>query len=124
LRIISNAHPPSCLRWNRGACLFLARRSCVDTWKSGTSSSRFQGYSRCPFFRDINPSSKRGLLRMTSESVAGILAAIIASVVLVVAIAYGPIGQFGKPAKQAQQPAQAVPAAPVLRGPVIKDVPN
>ena len=62
---------------------------------------------------------------MSSESVAGILGAIIASVVLVVAIAYGPIGQFGKPpAKPASvQPAgQPAPAAP--RGPVIREVPN
>ena len=47
---------------------------------------------------------------MTSESVAGILAAIVACVVLVVAIAYGPIGQFGKPHHQVEQPVQAVPA--------------
>jgi hypothetical protein len=60
---------------------------------------------------------------MTSESLAGILAAIVASVVLVVAIAYGPIGQFGKPTR-VQQPVQAAPAAPAQRGPVIKDVPN
>ena len=62
---------------------------------------------------------------MSSESVAGILGAIIASVVLVVAIAYGPIGQFGKPpAKPAsvQPAAQPTPAAP--RGPVIREVPN
>jgi hypothetical protein len=63
---------------------------------------------------------------MSSESVAGILGAVIASVVLVIAIAYGPIGQFGKPpAKPAsvQQPAgQPAPAAP--RGPVIREVPN
>ena len=62
---------------------------------------------------------------MSSESVAGILGAIIASVVLVVAIAYGPIGQFGKPpakpasVQPAGQPAQAAP-----RGPVIREVPN
>ena len=63
---------------------------------------------------------------MTSESLAGILAAIIASVVLVAAIAYGPIGQFGKPAPKpaAQQPAQMAPAAPAPRGPVIREVPN
>jgi hypothetical protein len=60
---------------------------------------------------------------MDSESVAGILGAIVASIVLVVAIAYGPIGQFGKPAPKAavQQPA---PAAPAPRGPVIREVPN
>ena len=60
---------------------------------------------------------------MTSESLAGILAAIVASVVLVVAIAYGPIGQFGKPIKAVQQPVQTAPA-PAPRGPVIRDVPN
>ena len=37
---------------------------------------------------------------MNSESVAGILGAIVASVVLVAAIVYGPIGQIGKPARQ------------------------
>ena len=58
----------------------------------------------------IHPRSE-GLLRMTSQSVAGILAAIVAAVVLLVAFAYGPIGQFGKPAK-VQQPVQAAPAAP------------
>ncbi len=65
---------------------------------------------------------------MNAESVAGILGAIIASIVLVVAIAYGPIGQFGKPAARpasVQQPSQAVqPAAPAPRGPVIREVPN
>ena len=35
---------------------------------------------------------------MNSQSVAGILGGVIAAIVLVVAIAYGPIGQFGKPA--------------------------
>ena len=44
---------------------------------------------------------------MNSQSVAGLLGAIVASIVMVVAIAYGPIGQYGKPAKPAsiQQPA-------------------
>ena len=43
---------------------------------------------------------------MNSQSVAGLLGAIVASIVMVVAIAYGPIGQFGKPARPAsfQQP--------------------
>jgi hypothetical protein len=81
-------------------------------------------HSRHPPFRDIGSFQEEGFLRMTSESVAGILAAIIACAVLVVAIAYGPIGQFGKPTKQVQQPMQAAPAAPAPRGPVIKDVPN
>jgi hypothetical protein len=62
---------------------------------------------------------------MNSQSVAGILGAVVAAVVLVVAIAYGPIGQFGKPAPKpaaVQQPAQ--PPAPAPRGPVIREVPN
>ena len=61
---------------------------------------------------------------MNSESVAGILGAIIASIVLVVAIAYGPIGQFGKPAPRPAAVQQPVPAAPAPRGPVIREVPN
>ena len=64
---------------------------------------------------------------MNSESVAGILGAIVASIVLVVAIAYGPIGQFGKPPPKpaaVQQPSQMAPAAPAPRGPVIREVPN
>ena len=66
---------------------------------------------------------------MNSQSVAGLLGAIVASIAMVVAIAYGPIGQFGNPAKPAsiQQPASAlqqVPAAPPPRGPVIREVPN
>ena len=64
---------------------------------------------------------------MNSESVAGILGAIVASIVLVVAIAYGPIGQYGKPAPKpaaTQQPVQTAPAAAAPRGPVIREVPN
>ncbi|MGA2291423.1 hypothetical protein [Bradyrhizobium sp.] len=64
---------------------------------------------------------------MTSESVAGILGAIVASVVLVTAIAYGPIGQLGKPQKQmpkTMQPAQPVAAPPPVRGPVVREVPQ
>jgi hypothetical protein len=62
---------------------------------------------------------------MDSEKVAGILGAIVAAVVLVIAIAFGPIGQFGKPAKQikVEQPAQAVPG-PAVRGPVVREVPQ
>jgi hypothetical protein len=62
---------------------------------------------------------------MSSEQFAGILGAIVASAVLVIAIAYGPIGQFGKPQKPAQkveQPAQ--PTAPAVKGPVVREVPQ
>jgi hypothetical protein len=64
---------------------------------------------------------------MTSQSVAGVLGALVAAAVLVAAFVYGPLGQFGKPAKPAavQQPmAQPAPAAPAPRGPVIREVPN
>ena len=65
---------------------------------------------------------------MNSQSVAGLLGAIVASIVMVVAIAYGPIGQYGKPAKpasiQQSAPALSVPPAPAPRGPVIREVPN
>jgi hypothetical protein len=62
---------------------------------------------------------------MTSESVASILGWIVAGVVLVAAVIFGPIGQFGKPVQPAAvaQPAPA-PAAPAVRGPVIREVPN
>jgi cell division protein FtsN len=65
---------------------------------------------------------------MNSRSIAGILGAIVAAVVLGVAIAYGPIGQFGKAPKptaaQEAAPPPAQPAAPAPRGPVIREVPN
>jgi hypothetical protein len=66
-------------------------------------------------------------MAMNSQSVAGILGAIVASVVLVIAIAYGPIGQIGKPQKQmrrTEQPAQTVAAPPPVRGPVVREVPQ
>ena len=44
---------------------------------------------------------------MNSQSVAGLLGAIVASIVMVVAIAYGPIGQFGKPRQAGELPATA-----------------
>jgi hypothetical protein len=60
---------------------------------------------------------------MNSEKLAGILGAIIAAAVLVIAIAYGPIGQIGKPQTQkVEQP--AVPAPPPVRGPVVREVPQ
>ena len=62
---------------------------------------------------------------MTSHSLANVLGWIVLVVVLVAAVFYGPLGQFGKPkpATAVQQPAQA-PAAPVPKGPVIREVPN
>jgi hypothetical protein len=65
---------------------------------------------------------------MRSESVGGILGAIVAAIVLAVAVMFGPIGQFGKPPKpKAVEPAPAAvpaPVAPAPRGPVIREVPN
>ena len=62
---------------------------------------------------------------MDSQSFAGILAAVIAALVLIAAFIYGPMGQFGKPAKApTAQSAPAAPAPPGPRGPVIREVPN
>ena len=65
---------------------------------------------------------------MTSESVGAVLGAIVASIVLVVAIAYGPIGQSGKAQKETpkvEAPTAAAPGAPPgVRGPVVREVPQ
>ncbi|GAC1343063.1 MAG: hypothetical protein NVS4B4_11460 [Bradyrhizobium sp.] len=64
---------------------------------------------------------------MNSQKVAGILGTIVAAAVLAAAVAFGPIGQRGKPQTQIQkveQPAQPAPASPVVRGPVIREVPQ
>lgn len=62
---------------------------------------------------------------MSSESVGGILGAIVAAIVLAVAVMFGPIGQYGKPPKPAKvEPAPAPAAAPAPRGPIIREVPN
>jgi hypothetical protein len=63
---------------------------------------------------------------MTSHSLANVLGWIVLVVVLGASVFYGPLGQFGKPkpATAVQQPTQAAPAAPAVRGPVIKEVPN
>ncbi|MBV9458506.1 MAG: hypothetical protein JO141_13445 [Bradyrhizobium sp.] len=63
---------------------------------------------------------------MTSHSLANVLGWIVLLVVLAAAVFYGPLGQFGKPKQPAAvaQPAQTAPAAPTVKGPVIKEVPN
>jgi hypothetical protein len=61
---------------------------------------------------------------MTSEKAAGILGAIIASAILIVAFAYGPIGQMGKPEKQVQKVEPPTQPAPPVRGPVVREVPQ
>jgi hypothetical protein len=62
---------------------------------------------------------------MTSHSLANVLGWIVLLVVLAAAVFYGPLGQFGKQKQPAAvaQPAPA-PAAPAVKGPVIKEVPN
>jgi hypothetical protein len=70
----------------------------------------------------VGPASALGNICMTSESFAGLLGWIVAVIALVAAVYYGPLGQFGKPAK-APAAVQA-PAAPAVKGPVIKEVPN
>jgi hypothetical protein len=61
---------------------------------------------------------------MDSQSVAGILGAIVASAVLVMAIAFGPIGQMGKAQKPVQKIEAPAVAAPAVRGPVVREVPQ
>lgn len=63
---------------------------------------------------------------MSSESIGGILGAIVAAIVLAVAVVFGPIGQYGRAPKPAkvEQPVAPAPAAPAPRGPVIREVPN
>ncbi len=64
---------------------------------------------------------------MDTEAIAKILGGIIVAVVLVAAVVFGPIGQTGKPAKEVQKieaPKAAVPAAPTVRGPVVREVPQ
>ena len=64
---------------------------------------------------------------MSSESVGGVLGAIVGSAILVVAIAYGPIGQIGKPQRQIQkmeQPKEPVIVVPAVRGPVVRELPQ
>ncbi|MGY3616293.1 hypothetical protein [Bradyrhizobium sp. USDA 10063] len=65
---------------------------------------------------------------MKSQSVGGLLGAIVAVIVLGAAVVYGPIGQMGKPKPaETQQPAaaaQPAPAEPAPKGPVIREVPN
>jgi energy-converting hydrogenase Eha subunit F len=62
---------------------------------------------------------------MTSHSLANVFGWIVLLVVLMASVFYGPLGQFGKPKPaQAVQPSATTPAAPVPRGPVIKEVPN
>jgi hypothetical protein len=59
---------------------------------------------------------------MESEKVAGILGAIVAAAVLVVAFVYWPA--MGKAAKPVQKIEAPVVAPPAVRGPVVKEVPQ
>ena len=64
---------------------------------------------------------------MDTEAIAKILGGIIVVVVLAAAVWLGPIGQGSKPAPAVQKietPKPAVPAAPAVRGPVVREVPQ
>jgi hypothetical protein len=64
---------------------------------------------------------------MDTESIAKILGGIVAAVVLVAAVMFGPVGQGGKPAKEVktiEAPKAGAPAAPPVRGPVVREVPQ
>lgn len=63
---------------------------------------------------------------MTSESIGSVLGFIVGAIVLAAAFYYVPVGPRSVPAK-VEVPAQAVPtapAAPAVRGPVVREVPN
>jgi len=64
---------------------------------------------------------------MTSQSIGGVLGAIVAAIVLAAAFYYVPVGPFARTAQPVRteiqaQPVQTVPVAP--RGPVVREVPN
>jgi hypothetical protein len=62
---------------------------------------------------------------MDSEKSAGILGAIVAAAVLVIAFVYGPIGKPSKPVQKVEPVTQpAAPSAPAARGPVVREVPQ
>jgi hypothetical protein len=61
---------------------------------------------------------------MTSQSIGGVLGAIVAAIVLTAAFYYVPVGPFAKPAAKADVPVQTVPVQPAPRGPVVREVPN
>ncbi|MDB5583283.1 MAG: hypothetical protein JWR80_8459 [Bradyrhizobium sp.] len=63
---------------------------------------------------------------MESEKVAGVLGAIVASIILVIAFAYSPAGPWGKPQTQVQkiEAPKAPPGPPPPRGPVVREVPQ
>jgi hypothetical protein len=59
---------------------------------------------------------------METEKVAGILGAIVAAVVLVIAFVYWPA--MGKAAKPVQKIEAPIAAPPPVRGPVVREVPQ
>jgi hypothetical protein len=64
---------------------------------------------------------------MNSETVARVLGTIIGAAALIMAFMYAPPGRTGKPEKPIQkiEPPQAQPVPPpVVRGPVVREVPQ
>jgi hypothetical protein len=62
---------------------------------------------------------------MRSQTIGGVLGAIVAAVVLAAAFYYVPVGPFAKPVPaKADVPVQPVPVTPTPRGPVVREVPN
>ncbi|MGY3489292.1 hypothetical protein ACVW1C_007175 [Bradyrhizobium sp. USDA 4011] len=71
------------------------------------------------------------MIGMNSQSTAGFLGAVVAAIALAAAFIYGPSpSQLRNPTQpaavqpQAAPATEAAPAAPVPRGPVIREVPN
>lgn len=63
---------------------------------------------------------------MESEKAAGIIGAIVASIILVIAFTYSPAGPWGKPQTQIQkiEAPNAPPGPPAVKGPVVREVPQ
>jgi hypothetical protein len=60
---------------------------------------------------------------MNSETVARVLGTIVGAAALIMAFMYAPPGRMGKPEKLEPPQAQPVPP-PVVRGPVVREVPQ
>jgi hypothetical protein len=63
---------------------------------------------------------------MNSETVARVLGAIVGAAALIMAFTYAPPWQTAKPEKAVQQsePPKTPPAAPAVRGPVVREIPQ
>src|SRR3954471_3975926 len=67
---------------------------------------------------------RRGGIAMDSQKIAGILATIVALVVIAGVVIYGPKPGAPNPAVKTEAPKQPEAGPPAVKGPVIRDGPN